>query len=66
MLDQLFALSGNPGEMSTPPMLKAAELTQLYQALDWLAASSKCTCPTKISMVQPAREVAQAGTQTCA
>ena len=36
MLDQLFALSGNPGEMSTPPMLKAAELTQLYQALDWL------------------------------
>jgi len=36
MLDQLLALSGKPSEMSTPPQLTSAELTQLYQALDWL------------------------------
>ena len=36
LLDQMFALSGSPGEMSTPPLLTAAQLTQLYQAQDWL------------------------------
>ena len=36
MLDQLFALSGKPSEMLIPPQLTNAELTQLYQALDWL------------------------------
>ena len=35
MLDQMFALSGSPGEMSTPPLL-TIKMTQLYQALDWL------------------------------
>ncbi len=36
MLDQWFPFSGSPGQMSTPPQLTAAHLTQLYQALDWL------------------------------
>jgi len=38
MLDQMFALPGS-GEMSAPPLLTIAELTQLYQALDWLQPS---------------------------
>ena len=36
MLDQMLAWSVSPGQMSTPPVLTAAELNQLYQALDWL------------------------------
>ena len=40
MLDQLFALSGKPSEMLIPPQLTNAELTQLYQALDWLQPPS--------------------------
>ncbi len=36
MLDQMLAWSVSPGQMSTPPLLTAAELNQLYQALDWL------------------------------
>jgi len=40
MLDQMLALSGSPGEMSTPPLITVAQLTQLYQALDWLQPSS--------------------------
>ena len=38
MLHQMFALPGS-GEMSAPPLLTIAELTQLYQALDWLQPS---------------------------
>ncbi len=40
MLDQLFALSGKPSEMLIPPQLTNAELTHLYQALDWLQPPS--------------------------
>ena len=36
MLDQWSAFSGSPTQMSTPPPLTAAQLGQLYQALDWL------------------------------
>ncbi len=36
MLDQMHVSSVNPGEMPTPPLLAAAELAQMYQALDWL------------------------------
>ena len=36
LLDQMLALSGTPGDMSTTPFLTTIELGQLYQALDWL------------------------------
>ncbi len=36
MLDQMHALSSSPREASTPTLLTAAALTQLYQSLDWL------------------------------
>ena len=36
MLDQMLALSVSPGEMSTPSLVTDVQLTQLYQALDWL------------------------------
>ncbi len=40
MLDQMHALSSSPHETSAPPVLTAAQLTQLYQALDWLQPHS--------------------------
>ena len=36
LLDQLFALLVRYPELSQPSRLKDAELSQLYQALDWL------------------------------
>ena len=36
MLDQILVLSGNPGQRSAPSLVTDAQLTQLYQALDWL------------------------------
>ena len=40
MLDQWSAFPGSPTQMSTPPPLTAAQLGQLYQALDWLQPPS--------------------------
>ncbi len=36
MLDQMLALSLNPSVKSTPSLVPNIQLTQLYQALDWL------------------------------
>ena len=36
LLDQLAAMSANHQKLSQSSLLKVAELTQLYQALDWL------------------------------
>ena len=36
MLDQMLALSLNPTDKSTPSLVPTIQLTQLYQALDWL------------------------------
>ena len=64
MLDQMLAFPGTSTQMSTPPPLTAAQPAVPGSGL--AAASFNRTCPTTISMVQPARVVVQTGTQTCA
>ena len=65
LLELLIALFPAHGEMSNVLLLKIPEMRQLYQALDWLQPPSKCACTSANNMVQPAREDAQPGSQTC-
>ncbi len=64
MLDQMLVLSGSPGHVSTCTSHRCS-VDPAVPSSGLAAASSNCTCPTTVSMVQPARQDAQAGTQTC-
>ncbi len=49
VLDQMLVLSGSPVLRSAPSLVTDAELTQLYQALDWLQPHSSAPAPQQLA-----------------